>query len=117
MPVRLAVTDGTVADCSQALPLIEGIEAECLLADEAYDTNEVIATVQALGVDPVIPPKSNRREKRAYDRALYRLPHMVENGFLEFKQWRGVATRYAKKTASFLAASQLRAVMIWSKLF
>ena len=21
---------------------------------------------------------------------------MVENGFLEFKQWRGVATRYAK---------------------
>ena len=30
MPVRLAVTEGTVADC-QALPLIEGIEAECLL--------------------------------------------------------------------------------------
>ena len=28
MPVRLAVTAGTVADCSQALPLIEGIKAE-----------------------------------------------------------------------------------------
>ena len=40
MPVRLAVTGGTVADCSLALPLIEGIEAECLLADKAYDTNE-----------------------------------------------------------------------------
>ena len=26
MPVRLAVTEGTFADCSQALPLIEGIE-------------------------------------------------------------------------------------------
>ena len=38
MPVRLAVTGGTVADCSLALPLIEGIEAECLLADKAYDT-------------------------------------------------------------------------------
>ena len=59
MPVRLAVTEGTVADCSQVLPLIEGIEAECLLADKAYDTNEIIATVQALGMDPVIPPKSN----------------------------------------------------------
>ena len=60
MPVRLAVTEGTVADCSQALPLIEGIEAECLLADKAYDTNEIIDTVRGLGIDPVIPPKSNR---------------------------------------------------------
>ena len=117
MPVRLAVTGGTVADCSQALPLIAGIEAECLLADKAYDTNEIIATVQALGMDPVIPPKSNRKQKRDYDRALYRLRHLVENGFLEFKQWRGVATRYAKNTASYLAACQLRALMIWSKLF
>ena len=117
MPVSLAVTEGTVADCSQALPLIEGIEAQCLLADKAYDTNEIIATVQELGMDPVIPPKSNRREKRDYDRALYKLRHLVENGFLEFKQWRGVATRYAKTTASYLAACQLRAVMIWSKLF
>ena len=73
----------------QALSLIEGIEAECLLADKAYDTNEIIATVRELGMDPVIPPKSNRREKRDYDRALYKLRHLVENGFLEFKQWRG----------------------------
>ena len=67
MPVSLAVTEGTVADCSQALPLLEGIAAECLLADKADDTNEIIATVRGLGMDPVIPPKSNRREKRDYD--------------------------------------------------
>ena len=117
MPVRLAVTEGTVADCSQALPLLEGIAAECLLADKADDTNEIIATVRGLGMDPVIPPKSNRREKRDYDRELYKLRHLVENGYLEFKQWRGVATRYAKRTASYLAICQLRAVMVWSKLF
>ena len=99
------------------MPLIEGSEAECLLADKAYDTNAIIATLQELGMDPVIPPKSNRREKRDYDRALYKLRHLVENGFLEFKQWRGVATRYAKKTASYWAICQLRAVMVWSKLF
>ena len=117
MPVRLAVTEGTVADCSQALPLIEGIDAECLLADKAYDTNEIMASVRDLGMEPVIPPKSNRKDKRSYDRALYKLRHLMENGFLEFKQWRGVATRYAKRTASYLASCQLRAVMIWSKLF
>ena len=117
MPVRLAVTEGTVADSSQALPLIEGIEAEYLLADKAYDTNEIIAAARKLGMDPVIPPKRNRREKRDYDKALYKLRHLVENGFLEFKQWRGIATRYAKRATSYLAACQLRAAMIWSKLF
>ena len=51
MPVRLAVTEGTVADSSQALPLIQGIEAQCLLADKAYDTNEIIATAREMGVE------------------------------------------------------------------
>ena len=119
MPVRLAVTAGTsVADCSQALPLIEGIKAEHLLADKAYDTNEIVAGASARGMNPVIPPKSNRKEKRDYDRALYKLRHLVENGFLEsstlcsgfcapappggIKQWRGVATRYAKNSLSYL---------------
>ncbi len=60
MPVRLAVTEGTVADCSQALALIEGIAAEFLLADKADDTNAIIATVRELGMDPVIPAKSYR---------------------------------------------------------
>ena len=91
MPVRLAFTGGTAADCSQALPLIEGIEAERLLADKACDTNEIIAEARKLGMDPVIPPKRNRKEKRDYDRALYKLRHLVGNGFLEFKQWRGIA--------------------------
>ncbi len=116
MPARLAVTEGTTADCSQALPPIEGIEAEYLLADKACDTNEIIDTVRELGMDPVIPPKCNRREQRDCDRALYRLRYLVENGFLDFKPWRGVATRYARRTASYLAACHLRAVMIWIKL-
>ena len=58
MPVRLAVTEGTVADCSQALPLIEGIEAECLLGPwtgPMTRRNEIIDTVRGLGIDPVIP--------------------------------------------------------------
>lgn len=106
-----------MADCAQALPLIAGIEAEYLLADKAYDTNEIIAGATELGMEPVIPPRNNRKEQREYDRALYKLRHLVENGFLDFKQWRGIATRYAKKTASCLAACQLRAAMIWTKLF
>ena len=33
MPVRMEVTAGTVADCAQAEALIDGIDAEYLLAD------------------------------------------------------------------------------------
>jgi len=38
---------------------------------------------------------------------------LVENAFLMLKRWRGIATRYAKTTASFLAAVQIRCLAIW----
>ena len=41
MPVRIIVTDGTVADCSKAGELIDGIDADYLLADIGYDTEYV----------------------------------------------------------------------------
>ncbi|MDR0249755.1 MAG: IS5/IS1182 family transposase, partial [Burkholderiales bacterium] len=65
----------------------------------------------------VIPPKKNRKEQREYDRYLYRLRHLVENAFLHLKAWRGIATRYAKNTASFLAAVHIRCIVIWAKIY
>ncbi|MDR1310905.1 MAG: IS5/IS1182 family transposase, partial [Burkholderiaceae bacterium] len=32
------------------------------------------------------------------------------------KFWRGIATRYAKNAASFLAAVQIRCIAIWMKV-
>ena len=116
MPVRMILTAGTAADCTQGLALIEGFTAECLLADQGYDTNGMLAAASERGMPAVIPPKSNRREPREYDRDLYQARHLVENGFCNLKQWRGVATRYAKKAASFLANCQIRAIAIWAKL-
>ena len=45
MPVNLRVTAGTVADCTQATALLDGIPldavlAEYLLADQGYDTDK-----------------------------------------------------------------------------
>lgn len=117
LPVRLILTPGTTADCSQAITLIDGIAAEHLLADKGYDSNEIVAGAVARGMNPVIPPKSNRREARDYDRDLYNLRHLVENAFLHLKRWRAVATRYAKRATSFLAICQIRALVLWTKLF
>lgn len=65
------------------------------------------------GMNIVIAAKRNRKHQRDYDRYLYRPRHLVENAFLHLKRWRGIATRYAKNTASFLAAVQIRYIAIW----
>ena len=116
MPIRIVVTEGTTADCTQACMLIEGLTAEYLLADKDYDTNDIIDQAIVQGIKPVIPPKRNRLLAREYDKDLYRLRHLVENAFLHLKRWRGIATRYAKNTASFLAAVQIRCIALWAKI-
>ena len=113
MPVRFFVTAGTTADCTVAAELIEGFEAEYLLADRGYDTDSIIETAKSSGMTPVIPPKKNRKQPRIYDKYLYKLRHLVENAFLHLKRWRGIATRYAKNTSSFIAAIQIRCIALW----
>ena len=113
MPVRVFVTAGTVNDCKQAFALIDGFYAEWLLADRGYDSNAIIEKAISQNMKVVIPPKKNRRIQREYDQYLYRLRHLVENAFLHLKRWRGIATRYAKNTSSFLAAVHIRCIALW----
>jgi len=96
--------------------LIEGLDAQYLLADKGYDSDALVAQAEAGGMTAVIPPRRNRTQPREYDRDLYRLRHLVENAFLHLKQWRGIATRYAKNTASFLAAVQIRCISLWAAI-
>ena len=112
-PVRIIITGGTVADCTQAEGLIEGIPAKSLLGDRGYDSDAIIDSATSKGMTPVIPPKKNRKIQRDYDKHIYKIRHLVENAFLKLKQWRGIATRYAKNTTSFLAAVQIRCLILW----
>ena len=57
MPVRVAATAGTTADCTQAVALIDGITAQYLLADRGYDSNEIIDKAIETGCKIVIPQK------------------------------------------------------------
>ena len=93
--------------------MIDGISAEYLFGDRAYDSNEIIEKAISQNMNVVIPPKKNRKEKRDYDKYLYKLRHLVENAFLHLKRWRGVATRYAKTTSSFIAAVRIRCIALW----
>jgi transposase len=80
------------------------LSADYLLADKGYDSNAITEQAKKQGMEPVIPPRKNRKVLREYDACLYRLRHLVENAFLHLKRWRGIATGYAKNSASFLAS-------------
>jgi transposase len=110
MPVRIVITDGTTADCTQASKLISGIAAEYLLADKGYDSDAIVVQAESQGMTSVIPPRKNRKVQREYDKDLYKLRHLVENAFLHLKRWRGIASRYAKNVRSFFAAVQIRCI-------
>ena len=106
--VRVFITKGTTADCRLGVELIEGLDIIGLLADRGYDTNTIIDFARKAGIEICIPPKKNRKEQREYSKDVYKCRHIIENVFRVLKEWRGIATRYAKKTSSFLAAVRIR---------
>ena len=71
MPVCFTITSGTTADSSQACNLISEIQAQYLLADRGYDTNEIIQDAASRKMEVVIPPKKNRKVQREYNRTIY----------------------------------------------
>ena len=93
--------------------MIGPIRADFLIADKAYDTESILGLACEKNTEPVIPPRKHRKEQRDYDKYLYKMRHLVENAFLRLKQWRGIATRYAKNTASYLAAVHIRCLFHW----
>ncbi len=96
--------------------IIEGISFENLLGDKAYDSDAIISPIRKQGANPVIPPKSNRKDPWNLDKDLYKHRHLVENAFLHLKRWRGISTRHAKNAASFLAAVQIRCTILWANI-
>ncbi len=94
--------------------LLDEIQAETLIADKGYDAGErVIDRLEAAQIRPVIPPKSNRKTPRTYDKALYKARHLIENLFEKLKRYRAIATRYDKTATAFLGAIHLAASVIW----
>ena len=116
MPIRAIVTDGPRADCKEAIPLIQNLPCKVLLADRGYDSDEIVEHAKNSGIQPIIPPKKNRKIQRKYDKNLYKKRHLVENAFLRLKRsWRGIATRYVKRLSSFVAFVLLACAMDWLK--
>src|SRR5205823_2510295 len=113
-PVAFLLTPGQAHDLEGADALLPQMQADTLVADKAFDADErVIEPLRAAGKNLVIPPKSNRKNQRAFDKEMYKARHLIENFYCKLKQYRAIATRYDKTARNFLAAIHLAAAVIW----
>lgn len=101
-PTKILLTPGQDHDVTQAPELIQDSEADKVIADKAYDSDALVAQIEAQGAVPVIPPRENRNEARDYDREDYKKRNIVERFINVLKQSRRVATRYEKTARNFL---------------
>jgi transposase len=114
-PLALSLTGGNAHDITQAEPLAAQVEPKALLADKGYDADSFITSLEVRAIKAVIPPKSNRKVKRACDFALYAERNLVERFFNAIKHYRGIATRYEKTARNFLAGLHLVCALTWLK--
>ncbi|RMX06086.1 IS5 family transposase [Allofranklinella schreckenbergeri] len=111
-PVRFILTGGQRNDITQAPALLAGFKPKYVLADKGYDSRQLVALIQSLGAQPVIPPRSCQ-QPRAYDKARYRLRNRIERCFARLKQFRRIATRFDRKPSRFLAFLYLASIPLW----
>jgi transposase len=111
-PLEFVLTAGQAADVTQAEPLIQGHEADAVIADKAYDSNAVVDTAKRQGAEAVIPSKKNRKVPREYDQHLYKERRKVEWFINLLKQYRRVATRYEKTAVNFLGFIHVASIMV-----
>jgi transposase len=67
-PRRFLFTAGHGHESPPAAALMEGFAAQVRIADKGDDAEALIAAVTAEGKQAVMPPRSNRRQQREYDR-------------------------------------------------
>jgi transposase len=112
-PVELIVTPGQVHDSQQATALLADHEPKYVIADRAYDSDEIIADIKRRGSTPVIPSLKRRKKKRRHFQKHYRRRNLAERFVNRIKHFRRVATRYEKTARNFLAFVQLAAICCW----
>lgn len=86
---------------------------KCLIADRAYDARRLRNWLAERGCQAVIPPNPTRKHPHTYDPVTYRERNLIERMFCRLKDFRRIATRYDKRSDTYLAAIFIVATLIW----
>ncbi|NKB84710.1 IS5 family transposase [Ochrobactrum grignonense] len=113
--VRFELLPGQRFDTVGVKPLINGLEFGALLADKAFDSNEIITDLDQRGAKVVISQHSRRSRPLAIDHEIYKWRHLIENFFGKLKEFKRIAMRADKTDQSFKARIYLAAAVINSR--
>ena len=112
-PLRFLVTAGQAHDIIAAPALLEGQQASAVLADEAYDSNDLRETIAQMKAEAVIPSKRHRKVFISRDTELYKQRNRIKRCFAQLKHFRRFATCFDRRTIHFASFIHLSAAMIW----
>ena len=113
--VRFVLLPGQRFDTVGVQPLIDGIEFGALIADKAFDSNAIIADLDARGAKIVISQHPRRAQPIAIDEEMYKWRHLIENFFCKLKEFKRIAMRSDKTDHSFTAMIYLAAAVVNSR--
>lgn len=134
--MAVLLTAGQAGDNPQLLPLLDEISVARLgpgrprqrpdrvIADKAYSHPSTRAALRSRGVAFTCPERSDQVAHRkakgsaggrppSFDQAVYAGRNVVERCFARLKQFRALATRYAKRAAYFRTALVIAAIVLW----
>lgn len=134
--MSVLLTPGQAGDNPQLLNVLDAIAVhhggpgrprrrpDMLIADKGYAHDSTRRTLRRRGIRHTIPERADQVARRAgkrsaggrppaFDKVLYRRRNVVERCFNRLKQWRDLATRYAKRATLYRASLTLIAAIIW----
>ena len=114
-PLRLILSPGQAGDITTAPALLAGLRAGGVIADKAYDSNDLRDLIADSGAEAIIPSNRTRKVLIPHDAMAYKLRNRIERFFNKLKHFRRIATRYDRRADYFLAALHLAAAMIWMR--
>jgi len=110
--VRFKLLPGQRGEITGVPDLIEGLSFDALMADKAFDADNLRKSLRENGTEAVIPAKRNRKVHIPHDEEAYKWRHLIENYFSKIKEFRGVNTRYDKTDTSYEATWCIAATII-----
>jgi transposase len=136
LPMSILLTPGQSGDNPHLLPLLDQIHVhrdgpgrprkrpDQVIADKAYSHPSTRAALRQRGIGFTSPERADQIARRrakgshggrppAFDPAVYAGRNVVERCFNRLKQFRGLATRYAKRAAYYRAEIVIAAFVLW----
>ena len=113
--VRFVLLPGQRFDTMGVPPLLDGVAFGALIADTAFDSNAIVADLDARGAKIVIAQHPRRTKPLAIDAEMYKWRHLIENFFCKLKEFKRIALRADKTDQSFAAMIPLAAAVINSR--